>query len=478
LIHEEALKMKMLKLAMLAFAVTMLSTRPEMASAQVDQGKTTEIAEEAFIYGFPMVMNYAVFYQYFIDKSDPSYKAPLNQIWNAPNVFTYKDTAIVTPNSDTPYSFIGMDLRAEPYVICNPEIEKSRYFAVQLVDMYTFNYGYMGSRTTGNGAACFVIAGPKWKGKKPEGIAKVFRSETDFSIAGFRTQLFNPADIENVRKIQEGYRGLTLSQFQNKPSPPAAREIEWPKIDKELAGSNPFAYLNFVLQFCPPIGSAAVEVPLRARFAKIGVEAGKPLAPDKLTVEQKSALEAGMRSGLEKIKRKVGDLGKNENGWRVALNGFGDREAYHGDWPLRAAAAMAGIYGNSPAEAVYPILATDSEGQKPDCSKNRYTLTFPAGQFPPVKAFWSVTMYDGKTQLLIDNPINRYLINSPMLPNLKKNADGSLTIYMQKNSPGADKDPNWLPAPDGPIYVVMRLYWPKDAALDGSWKPPAVELTN
>jgi hypothetical protein len=460
-----------------AMAIAILGVMPGgggVAYAQAGKNQTEQIAGEAFVYGFPMVMNYAVFYKYFIDKSDPSYKAPLNQIWNAPNVFTYKDTAIVTPNSDTPYSFIGMDLRAEPYVICNPEIEKSRYFAVQLVDMYTFNYGYMGSRTTGNGAACFMVAGPEWKGEKPRGIAKVFQSETDFSIAGFRTQLFNSAEIDNVRKIQAGYRGQTLSQFQHKPAPPPAPEIEWPKIDKQLADANPFGYLNFVLQFCPPIGPAAVEVPLRARFAKIGVEAGKPFAADQLTPEQKSAIEAGMRSGLEKIKRKVGALGKNENGWRVPLNGFGNRQAYHGDWPLRAAAAMAGIYGNSPAEAVYPLLATDSSGHKPDGSTNRYTLTFPAGGLPPVKAFWSVTMYDGKTQLLIDNPINRYLINSPMLPDLKKNADGSLTIYIQKDSPGADKEANWLPAPDGPIYLVMRLYWPKEAALTGKWKPPAV----
>ena len=160
---------------------------------------------------------------------------------------------------------------------------------------------------------------PNWKGEKPDGIAKVFRCETDFSIAGFRTQLFNPADIDNVRKIQAGYRGQTLSQFQNKPAPPPAPEIEWPKIDKQMADSNPFAYLNFVLQFCPPTGPAAVEVPLRARFAKIGVEAGKPFAVDKLTPEQKAALEMGMKSGLEKIKQKVGDLGKNENGWRVVL---------------------------------------------------------------------------------------------------------------------------------------------------------------
>lgn len=248
------MKTRMVRSAAVLVALLMVwGAMPGAAQAQGEKGKV-KIAEEAFIYGFPMVMNYAVFYQYFIDKSDPSYKAPLNQIYNAPNVFTYKDTAIVTPNSDTPYSFIGMDLRAEPYVICNPEIEKSRYFAVQLIDMYTFNYGYIGTRTTGNGAGCFMVAGPNWKGEKPEGITKVIRCETDFSIAGFRTQLFNPGDIDNVRKIQAGYRGQTLSQFQNKPAPSAAAEIDWPKIDKQMADSNPFAYLNFVLQFSPRQG--------------------------------------------------------------------------------------------------------------------------------------------------------------------------------------------------------------------------------
>jgi hypothetical protein len=452
---------------------------PSISSAStVSTAEFEQIAEEAFIYGFPMVMNYGVFYEYFIDKSSPAYKTPINQLYNTARVYTPQDTTIVTPNSDTPYSFFAMDLRAEPYVFCNPEIEKSRYFSVQLVDMYTFNYGYMGSRTTGNGAACYMIAGPGWKGEKPKGIAKVFQSETDFSIAVVRTQLFNPADIENVKKIQAGYRGMTLSQFENKPALPAAPEIEWPKINKKLAESNPFAYLNFVLQFCPPTGPAEVEEPLRARLAKIEVEAGKPFEIDKLTPEQKAELQAAMKSGIEKIKQKVATLGTDVNGWRVTLNGFGDRQAYDGDWTLRAAAAMAGIYGNSPAEAVYPLLATDSDGNKPDTSTNRYTLTFPAGELPPVNAFWSVTMYDGKTQLLIENPINRYLINSPMLPDLKKNPDGSLTLYIQKDSPGKDKESNWLPAPDGPIYVVMRLYWPKEdspSIYNGTWKPPAVE---
>jgi hypothetical protein len=289
-----------------------------------------------------------------------------------------------------------------------------------------------------------------------------------------------PADIDNVKKIQAGYRGMPLSKFQNKPAPPAVLEIAWPKIDKQLADSDPFTYLNFVLQFCPAMGPAAVEMPLRTRFAKIGIEAGKPFSVDKLTPDQKGELEAAMKSGIEKIKQRVATLGTDENGWRVTLNGFGDRQAYNGDWLLRAAAAMAGIYGNSPAEAVYPLLATDSYGNKPDTSTNRYTLTFQAEGLPPVNAFWSVTMYDGKTQLLIDNPINRYLINSPMLPNLKKSADGSLTLYIQKDSPGADKESNWLPAPNGPAYVVMRLYWPREdspSIYNGTWKPQAVQQT-
>jgi hypothetical protein len=467
------MRIEKLTLMTIAAALVVLGAVPGMARDKSDQ--TKQIAEEAFIYGFPMVMNYGVFYEYFVDESSPQFKAPLNQLYNTARVYTPEDTTVVTPNSDTPYSFVAMDLRVEPFVVCNPEIEKSRYFSVQLVDMYTFNYGYMGSRTTGNGAACHMIAGPGWKGEKPDGIASVFRSETDFSIAVIRTQLFDAADIANVKKIQAGYRGQTLSQFQKKAAPPAAPAIDWPKIDKQAAESDPFAFLNFVLQFCPPTGLAAVEAPLRARFAEIGVEAGKPFPVDKLTPEEKAEIEMGMKSGLEKIQQRVAGLGRDENGWRVATDGFGDRKEYAGDWTLRAAAAMAGIYGNSAVEALYPLLATDSDGKKPDCSANRYTLTFPAGQLPPANAFWSVTMYDGKTQLLVANPIDRYLINSPMLPGLKTAADGSLTIYIQHDSPGADKESNWLPAPAGPIYVVMRLYWPKEAALSGSWKPPAVQ---
>ena len=451
-------------------------TTPLTAQQPLAQGEVQAIAEEAFVYGFPLVMNYGVMYESFIDKASSQYKCPFNELYNTARVFTPKDTAVVTPNSDTPYSFFCADLRAEPVVFTVPQIEKSRYFSVQLVDWYTFNFGYVGSRATGNDGGKYLIAGPAWTGEKPAGIDKVFRCETEFVFAIFRTQLFNAADLENVKKIQAGYQLQTLSAFQKKPAPPAAPEIKWPTIDKKLAESDPFVYLNAVLQFCPPVGPAEEEKPLRAKLAKIGIEAGKPFALDKLTADQKSELEMGIKSGMEKIKKQLEAFGKIENGWRVTTSGIGDRSVYKGDWTYRAAVAMAGIYANDPDEAMYPLLSTDSDGNKPDCSKSSYTLTFAQGQLPPVNAFWSVTMYDAKTQLLVENPLNRYLINSPMLPELKKNADGSVTIYVQHKSPGKDKESNWLPAPNGPIYVAMRLYWPKPEALRSQWKPPALKV--
>lgn len=462
-----------LTLLFLAFAIAD-SPLAAMAQQQLAKGEVQAIAEEALIYGFPMVMNYGVVYETYVDKSSSQYKSPFNELTNMARVFTPKDTAVVTPNSDTPYSFFCADLRAEPVVVTVPKIEADRYFSVQLIDWYTFNFGYVGSRTTGNGGGAYLVAGPAWHGDTPPGIAKVFRCETDFAFAIFRTQLFGPDDLENVKQVQAGYKLQTLSAFLGQPAPPAAPTIEFPKIDKQLAEQNPFAYLNFVLQFCPTTGAAEVEKPLRARFAKIGIEAGKPFSAAGLSPEQKLELVAGMKSGLEKIKQGAERFGENKHGWRVSTSGIGDRSVYNGNWTLRAAVALAGIYANDPEEAVYPLLSNDSEGAKPDCGKYRYTLTFPKGQLPPANAFWSVTMYDAKTQLLVENPIDRYLINSPMLPRMKTNDDGSLTIYLQHDSPGKDKEPNWLPAPNGPIYVAMRIYWPKAEALTGDWAPPAV----
>jgi len=432
-----------------------------------------DIAESAYIYAFPMIANYKALYEFTIDKTSGQYKAPFNQIANDAHVATPQDTAVVTPNSDTPYSLLEMDLRAEPLVLCVPEVEAGRYYSVQLIDMYSFNVGYIGSRATGNGAGCYMVNGPNWKGAVPAGIAQVFPFETDFGLAIYRTQLFNPADIDNVKQVQAGYEVQTLSQFLGRPAPIAAPDPQWPAFTDNAFKTGVFSYLNFLLQFCPAV---AGEHALRGQFAEIGIAPGQRFDFESLSLEDKTAVGVGIKDGYERIKAQRDTLGKNVNGWRVSVpgSGAGDRAAYQGDWLRRAAVALAGIYANDPVEALYPMALTDSRGAKLDGGRHRYTITFPAGQYPPVNAFWSVTMYDGKTQLLVENPINRYLINSPMLSGMEKGKDGSLTIYVQKESPGRSKEANWLPAPSGPIYMVMRLYWPKQAALDGHWQPAPI----
>jgi hypothetical protein len=462
------------KLAILCLGLGAAIT-PAVRAADITPVETRAIAEEAFIYGLPIVMNYAVMYEYAVDRDSGQFKAPFNQINNEARVFTYKDTAIITPNSDTPYSLAWLDLRAEPIVLSVPAVEKSRYYSVMLCDGNTFNYGYIGSRATGSESGDYLVAGPDWKGDAPSGIKKVFRSSTQFSLAAYRTQLFNPDDMPNVVKIQSGYKVQPLSTYLKQAAPPAAPPVNFPPINAEMAKTNFFQYLEFALQFAP---AGPEEKAIRAKLASIGIGAGKTID---LSPEQKAAVAEGMKAGSEKVDDAVSHLGRKINGWNIASI-TGDRAFFNGDWLKRAAAAKAGIYGNDAVEAMYPLATTLANGEVLDGSKHNYTLTFAADQFPPVNAFWSVTMYDGKTQLLIENPINRYLINSPMLPDMKKNADGSLTLYIQKDSPGADKESNWLPAPNDLIYLVMRLYWPKATppsilpAGEGTWKPAEIQL--
>ncbi len=398
-------------------------------------------------------MNYAVMYEYAVDRDSEQCKAPFDHIKNEARVFTYEDTAIVTPNSDTPYCFAWRDLRAEQVVLSVPAVEKGRYDAVQLEDGNTLNYGYIGSRTTGNGAGHYLIVGPGWTGQTPERIAKVFHSTTQFTLADYRTQIFDPADMINVKKIQAGYQVRPLSAFLGEPGPPAAPRVEFPKANAEMVKNNFFEYLDWSLPFAPP---GPEEREIRAKLARIGVGPGKTFEWKDLSLEHKAEILLGMKEGEKKIEKYPATQEFAVNGWKMT-NLFGDRALFAGNWLKRAAGAKAGIYGNDAVEATYGFGRTLPDGTPLDGSKHGYTLTFPAGQYPPVNAFWSVTMYDGKTQLLIKNPIDRYLINSPMLPNPKKSADGSLTLYVQRESPGADKEAKWLPAPNGPIYTVMRL---------------------
>lgn len=462
----------------LGLAGAVLTLSPQAAKAEwpgIIEAK--QIAEEGYVYGLPIVMNYAIMYSYAVDRNSGQFKAPFNQINNESRVFTYEDTAVVTPNSDTPYSVAWLDLRAEPIVLSVPAVESDRYYSVQMVDGNTYNYGYIGTRATGNDAGDYMVVGPDWKGETPDGIKKVFQSSTQFANTIYRTQLFGPDDMPNVEKVQAGYQVRPLSEFLNKPAPAAAPAVDFPAASTATIKTNFFEYLDFALEFAP---ASPVEEEIRAKLAKIGVGPGKSFDFKDLPAAQKQAIAQGMRDGDANVKQYLAEKVYKVNGWSVS-DLVGDAAFIDGDWTKRAAGASAGIYANDAIEAVYILGSHLANGDELDGSKQNYTLTFPDGELPPVNAFWSLTMYDGKTQLLIKNPINRYLINSSMLPSMKKNADGSLTLYLQKDSPGTDKEANWLPAPDGPIYLNMRMYLPKTdqpsvlPVGQGTWQPPAVK---
>jgi hypothetical protein len=456
--------------------IALAMTAAPATAEQLTPAEARAIAKEVTIYGFPLVDNYRVQYLYFVDRSGAEYKAPWNTIFNNARVYTPADTAIQTPNSDTPYSFVGADLRAEPLVFSVPAIDKDRYYSLQFIDMYTFDFAYVGSRATGNDAGNFLLAGPDWHGETPPGVKAVIRSETEFAFVGYRTQLFGPDDIDNVKKIQAGYKVQPLSQFLGEPAPPAPPAVDFIKpLAPEAEKTSPefFNILNFVLQFCPPNQGEKV---IMARFAKLGIGPHGTFDAKALSPEMLKAVQDGMADAWAQFKTyKETEL---DTGKRTSADAFGTREFLNGDYLSRFSGAVLGIYGNSKDEAIYPVYFVDSD-KKPLSGANAYELRFAPGDLPPVNAFWSLTLYELPSSLLSANPINRYLINSPMLPGLKRDDDGGITLAIQHADPGADQQPNWLPAPTGPFFLAMRLYWPKADALNGRWKaPPLVQASD
>lgn len=446
-----------------------VSSAPPPSPAAVTPEQARAIAKEAYVYGFPIVDNYRVQYAYFVNKENPEYKGGWNQIHNTSRVYTPEDTAIQTPNSDTPYSTVGADLRTEPLVLTVPPIEQDRYYSLQFIDGYTYNVDYVGSRTTGNGGGKYLLAGPNWKGTQPKGVDKVIRSDTDLAMVLYRTQLFGPSDIDNVKKIQAGFQVTPLSVFLNQPAPPAAPPIDFvPPLTPDQQKTSPqfFQILNFALRFAPVLPQ---EKAMRDRFATIGIGPDGSFDADKLSPEMRTAVEGGMADAWAEFDAFKKD--KVDTGQVGAADFFGDARYLNGNYLYRMAGAVLGIYGNSKDEAIYPSASFDSTGQ-PLTGANEYTYRFPSGQLPPVNAFWSLTMYELPQSRLVANPMNRYLINSPMLSSLIKDSDGGITLYVQKESPGADREANWLPAPEGPFQLVLRLYWPKPDALNGDWKSP------
>src|SRR6202521_2600589 len=267
---------------------------PARAQSGVSPDEARAIAKEAYIYGCPVVDNYRIQYAHVVDTKNREYKAPWNHIWNSARLFSPADKAIQTANSDTLYSMVGADLRAEPIVLTVPAMEKDRYFSVQLIDYYTQNFDYIGTRTSGNGGGTFLLAGPNWKGETPKGIDKVFRSETELAFPGYRTQLFNPGDLDNVKKVRACYKVPRLSAFLGQPAPDAAPAIDFIKPltpAEQRTSAEFFNILNFVLGVCPTVPS---ETALMKRFAKIGVGAGKTFDVAKLAPDTKTAIEQGM----------------------------------------------------------------------------------------------------------------------------------------------------------------------------------------
>ena len=437
------------------------------AQAAVTPAEARALAKEAYIWGYPIVDTYRINYDYFVDSKHPEFKAPWNNLTHNTRLYTPDDKTIQTINSDTLYSYIGADLRDEPIVITVPAVTKERYYGATLFDLWGSCEDYIGTRMTGTEAGSYMVVGPGgWKGEVPKGIKKVFTMETTLAMPTFRTQLFDAEDIENVKKVQAGYKVATLSAFLGQPAPKASAG-DFPKAltVQQQKTLEFFGMLNSLLAFAPAHPS---EVELRARLARIGVGEGKTFDPGKLSPEIRTAVEQGVADAWVDINAALGKLSSGE----VPIsNVVGARSYVQNNYLYRTAIIVTGGPAHQKEEVVYINVGVDAEG-KPFDGANKYVMRFAPDNMPPCKSFWSITMYDLPGRLLVANPINRYLLNTPMLPNWVKDADGGYTFYMQSESPGKDKEANWLPAPKGPFYMFMRLYLPEPPAQDGRWKAP------
>ncbi len=449
--------MKIYRIPSLAIALTLIILTILSDLKAATPGETRAIAKEAWIYAFPMMESYNTWYSQAVDKNSPTYIGGFNKFRHYSEAFTPANHDVVTPNNDTPYSWAWLDLRAEPIVISVPKIPKNRYYVLQFIDLFTYNCAYIGSRSTGNDAGDFLMVGPQWKGEVPAGFKKVFKSETEIVGILGRTQLNGPGDVENVKEVQAGFKLIPLSAFEKTPSPPAVPALDFPRPDKAREATHDFiAYLNFFLALTQPPNLR--EVPPLGRFEKIGIAPGKPWDASKVEPATLAAIDAGVKEAEAELKAKI-DVTHSSNGL------FGSREAQGENYLQRAVAAAMGLYGNDLSEAWYGGFVGDGTKLQ--------QMHFTKDQLPPAKFFWSVTLYTLPDRFLYDNPLNRYSIGD-RTKGLKYDANGGLTIYVGHESPGPEKESNWLPAPFGKYSFVARVYGPREAAMKGEWKLPAL----
>lgn len=441
---------------------TMPEVSPEEAQA---------IAAEAFIYAYAMLYGYKALFAQAVDPAANGYVGGFDRYRHFSRTTTPQDRDIVTPNNDTPYSWAWLDLRSEPIVLSVPEMPEDRYYVCQFFDLYTHNFAYVGSRATGNGAGNYLFAAPTWDGAVPGGVSDVFRSETDIIGTLTRTEI-KPDEVEEPARltaVQRQLRFLPLSEFAASRPPFPAPTYIFPAWDDAKANSPDFIqYLNFLLQFCPPVES---ETELMARFSQIGIGSGLPFDASTFDPEYRQALADGVADGTAEIEAENARV-------ESSADYFGTREFLGEDYTLkRAVAADLGLFGNSQEEALYRPYQTDANGN-PLLGGERYELRFAPDQIPPVRFFWSMTMYDLPARQLVENPIDRYSIGG-RTEGLKTEADGSIVIYIQPEAPGPDKEGNWLPSPSsGEFYMNLRMYGPEGSLVDGAWTAPEAELVS
>jgi hypothetical protein len=429
-----------------------------------------QIAEEAYIFAFSMLENYKTMYIQAVNENLPSFQAPFDQFFHMRQLLGPEFTEVVGPNNDTLYSMAWLDLGMEPIVLGLPNFPGERYYVIQIVDMYTFNVEYIGARTTGYQAAQYLFAGPGWDGSVPQSIADVRRTEGRYLFLLGRTAVAGAADVPAVNALQDQFTLTNLSAYLGQPAPEPAPAVDFPPYDPQKAASIEFIdYFNFLLGQLEP---GPDERPLLDKWAKIGVHPGAVFDSGALAPDIREAVAEGVVTAHEKIKAESLRVGRNVNNWTLIGEGFGYRSMVGGKDLIRAAANMVGIYGNNPEEAYNFSAAKDGDGETLDASKHNYVIHFETP--PPVKAFWSVTMYKLPTPLFIANPIKRYSIGD-RTPGFMPNEDGSVTIFLQNESPGPDKESNWLPAPDGPFALALRIYWPEQTILDGKWEPSGIK---
>ncbi|MDX0509610.1 DUF1254 domain-containing protein [Sinorhizobium medicae] len=435
--------------------VAFLGLTSAAVAQSVSPGELQAIAKEAYVYSYAPIASYGTWSKQATLPDAPEYVGGFNVFRHYSEAFTPENKDLVTPNNDTPYSWAWLDLRAEPMVLSVPAVPKDRYYVMQLIDLFTYNFAYVGVRSTGFDAGNYVIAGPSWKGDKPEGIDKVFQAETDIIGILGRTSLDGKEDVPNVKAIQAQYKLEPLSKFLKKPAPQPAPAIEFPPYDVAKTTTHDFiGYINFLLQFAQPPVPAETE--LMARFAKIGIAPGQAWDPSKVDPATLAAIDQGVADA----KAEMAEVAKTT----LSSNGlFGTREFLKGDYMKRAMGAEKGLYGNSLEEAWYGGFVGDGSKQT--------MLHFDADKLPPAKFFWSLTLYTLPDRFLYANPLDRYSIGD-RTKGLQYSKDKSLTIYLGHESPGKAKESNWLPTPEGKYSLVARIYGPAKSAMDGTWKLP------